>query len=555
MIFNIMTLMLAGAMYMLALALKSTSLRSFSFRDIIKISNISSTASRTKRTVGNGLLLISLALFVWLINHTINSDRIIFFQLLGLGIVLVIIRLSGFLFPRISILGLEIEIDPDSKFNLLHLRRSPFIIGGVALILLGGLSPLILEGVLHWRFSTYLRAERQTLEQERIEFNKKYQKRWVRLKERWVNEDVFFELLKSHNRFVIQGKAGVGKSWFLTSMRFHFYDHHPEETIIFMKAYDISTNKGGIIKRINSRIFHDFNWFSLPYTKRILADRSTMILIDGLDEVTYGERDKFAGMISKFSEKNEFKRNTVVVTTRPVGIAFPNTYERIELQGLTKDEAIGDIGRRNGELYHALNKHLQGHGGINYGLLKLLNYPQAFQLSAVDQEQAGRIYYAFLNRFGFLTTTSSPDGTMKMPLLSTYRDLDIVQELFLDALFGKIQIPLSSSDEARLQLFEHYLRKKIQMNCLSKHDKAISATVCDDAIALLTSLCESNTLRHPQPKTFKFTKDDLKGNLGNITRDTLFLEAEIFVEDGTEYVFENPLLASYFIEKLQRMSR
>ena len=142
-------------LYFVALTLQSTSLRRMRFAHVVNLALIRRRVPRRFRGHVFALLLaLSLILMGAAVWHSINVGRSVFILLAGFGAILIAIRLLGFLFTHISLIALEIDTDPGSStFNFAHLRRSPFILGGLTLVILAVGIPAVLDSILWAQFT------------------------------------------------------------------------------------------------------------------------------------------------------------------------------------------------------------------------------------------------------------------------------------------------------------------------------------------------------------------------------------------------------------------
>ena len=173
-------------LYFVALTLQSTSLRRMRFAhvEILRSSGAVCPDDFAARVCAL-LLALSLILIGVAVWDSINVGRSVFILLASFGAILVAIRLLGFLFTHISLIALEIDTDPgSSKFSFAHLRRSPFILGGLALVVLGVAIPAVLDSILWARFDSYRRQQWEALEADakRNGFRENYRPRtlWSR---------------------------------------------------------------------------------------------------------------------------------------------------------------------------------------------------------------------------------------------------------------------------------------------------------------------------------------------------------------------------------------
>ena len=172
-------------LYFVALTLQSTSLRRMRFAHVVNFALLRRRVPRnfraSLRPLARPLIDIDRRCRV----GSTNVGRSVFLLLASFGAILVAIRLLGFLFTHISLIALEIDTDPgSSKFSFADLRRSPFILGGLTLVVLGVGIPAVLDSILWARFDSYRREQWEALEAdaERNRFQENYRPRtlWSR---------------------------------------------------------------------------------------------------------------------------------------------------------------------------------------------------------------------------------------------------------------------------------------------------------------------------------------------------------------------------------------
>jgi len=556
---NITLATVGFGLYCLALILKSTSLRHLRFARIVDLAQIHRVPRRYRVWMQDGSLALSIILMGAALWQTINTDRSAFQLLANLAAMLVAVRLLGFFFTRVSLIVIEIETDSASKLSLTHLRRSPFILGGLALLIVGAGVPPALDGILQARFDSYRHEQRQALEAEANSagFAQNYNPRTLKMKGRAQNENEFFArvLLRGH-RVVIEGRAGVGKSWFLVQLRRWFHAKNPEMAVLFLNATDLQSGED-LVGHISHSVFGGLAWCARPVTQQILAQ--ALILVDGLDEVHSLNRDEVSGAIAQFARDETAAHSILVVTTRPTNLQqlLDTGFEVAKLSALTASETVRTL--RSPDRIRQLTGKLRAQVGHDHSVdepaLRLFYSGPVPDWAHISPEQAARLYWAFIDSFGFSASTPGPSGeNVRMPFLSTYRDLDIVEELFLKTLTGTPSQAPRSHTRMRSELIEQFVRRRIELNYpVAPGDVTFTQRVID-----ALTLEYADYLREtPHATSFRFDRSRFERVFDGTTLDKVVLESELLIEapDSEHLVFDNPALDLHFFVRARRLGQ
>jgi hypothetical protein len=536
-------------------------LRHLRFARIVDLAQIHRVPRRYRVWMQDGSLALSIILMGAALWQTINTDRSAFQLLTNLAAMLVAVRLLGFFFTRVSLIVLEIETDPASKLSLTHLRRSPFILGGLALLIVGVVVPPALDGILQARFDSYRQAEWQALQANaKLEgFEQNYIPRSLKMKGRAQNEDEFFSrvLLRGH-RVVIQGRAGVGKTWFLMQVRFWFHKKHPGTAVIFLNAKDLQPKDmqpgEDLVGQVSRTVFGGLAWGARPITRRILEQ--ALILIDGLDEVHSLNRDEVIDAITQLAQDKAFAHNILVVTTRPTNLQKlrQTGFEVAELPALTANESLSALRKpdRIAKLTGKLREQVGHDHPLEERALRQFYTGPVPDWTHIRPEQTERLYRAFIESFGFSARTPDPSsGKVRMPFLSTYRDFDIVEELFLKTLSAKPGLAPRTRAQMRTELIEQFIRRRIERNY---HAAPLDATFPQRVIDALTKTCSDYFREIPHATMFRL---DPSSNFEGTTLDKVVLESELLIEEpeSGRLVFDNPALDEYFLARARRLGQ
>ncbi len=566
-------------LYSLALLMKTTSLRRLR---ILRLPNLLLIRRRVPQPlrgwVSSALLAGSLLLIGFALWQTINIDRVAFTVVAIFGALLLAVRLLGFLFTHVSLILVDIQLDPGSRFNLAHLRRSPFILGGLVLVMLGAAVPGALDSILWARFHAFDRGQRILLDA----WAKKsgvsegaggsYRERNLTVDGDSSSEKQFFSrYLAPGRRILIEGRAGIGKSWFLNKLRWDFRNSNPAKRVVFLDAKQDLRPDDEVLDDFSRAAFGDLAPVARPIAKKVLAQ--ALIVIDGLDEA----KNKFGASdaVWRFAHDADLGLDTLVVATRQFGHGL--TKEAGFVQGYLSP--LDEIAS-NDEINSRLNK-LRGLRVDDVDLEQLrLCCLGKLQTLAVARGRLGqqppaelrlfyaspvpdwprippatleRMYRAFIGEF-FSNRTVVDRGSWResvLPFLSTYRDIDIVGELFLETITGELKA--ATIGEMRKALIERLITIRIIENYKSyptPNDVRSQQELAERVIADLTRACAAYLRVAPQATTFKFTLDQLRRNFDGTTLDQVLLEGEVMSRGANgSFSFENPALDDYFLAR------
>ncbi len=570
--FDNIALTTAGfGLYCLALILKSTSLRHLRFARIVDLAQIHRMPQRYRAWMYVGSLALSIIMMGAALWYTINTDRSAFWMLGSLGAMLVAVRLLGFFFIRVSLIVIEIESDPASKLSLAHLCRSPFIRGGLALLIVCIAVPSVLDGKLQERFDAYSQEEWKAFEAEANGqgFKQNYVPHTLKMKEVAQSEAEFFPrvLLPGH-RVVIWGRAGIGKTWFLTNLRYRFHDANPRTTVIFLKAKDIFQDPGSrdikvprhkplaedLLGHISNAAFGELAWGARPVTRQIMAQ--ALILIDGLDELHSLTREDAINVINQIAQDKGFRDNILVVTTRSTDLTQfeGGGFVVAELPVLTERESLEALENsyRMAKLAEKLRIQIGRDHPMDERLRQFYHGPTP-DWAHVSPEQTKRLYRAFIDSFGFSARTFDPDGgEVRMPFLITYRDLGIVEKLFFKFLTSKPDLTVRTHAQMRTELIEQFLYQRIEGNYQAA---PTDPTFPQRVINALAQQCANYLRMAPHATMFRFPRGSFQYGFDGTTLDKVVLESELlFEESGSgRLVFDNSALDKYFLAQARRL--
>jgi hypothetical protein len=570
---------LGFALFCLALILKSTSLQRLRFLRVVDLAQVRDMPQHHRARIFAGSLFLSLVMMGVALGQTVNTDRSTFHLLGILGVMLVVIRLLGFFFTKVSLIALEIETDK-SELNFTHLRRSPLIIGGLILLSVGIIAPNVFDNfVLQKRLDAYTKSQWQSLDEDarkqgfksslsearsaactspvtdagRQEFT--YRPRTLITPAGALNDSQFFhDKLNFRSRIVIEGRAGIGKTWFLMQLRFFFRNCQPERTVIFLPATDLTMGAGrriDVLDYVNRAAFSGLAWAARPFTRQILAE--ALILIDGLDEIgPIPTLEKPIASITQFAEDKSLERTTVVVTTRPLAAPIERLFTQkgfvtVGMRALTSDESTAELERP--DRIAKLTEKLRAQPPVaNVPLAGLFNIAPMPAWPTITTHETQTLFRVFVERF--FSTRIVLDKVEQMPFLSTYRDIGIVEDLFLETIAGKFKLPPASTpDEVRMQLIGRYLELRMAKNYHAQQSPDFARLVIDE----ITKVCLKSLHKGTQ-QTFGFDRSQFQRPFTDDMLEQIVLESELLTEREGRFVFDNPELDKYFLAMVRAHS-
>ena len=365
--------------------------------------------------------------------------------------------------------------------------------------------------------------------------------------ERSSSETEFFSSKEmepgSGRRILIEGRGGVGKSWFIDKLRFDYRDRYPNNVAVFLDAKDLTVHDE-VLEHISRDAFGGLAWGGLPVARRILAQ--ALILIDGLDEAE--DQDDASNAVRRFAQDEDLARDTVIVTSRPIDYPL-GSFMQVRLNPLVKRELLSELNNRAAKL-----KDLPAKLDQQPPTELLFFHPDPLQnWPRLTPEQVGQLYQDFVKKCFSAEFEDRGIGQV-MAFLSTYRDIDIVDELFRGTMTGAFRPVPQSVDELRQTLIKHFVRLRVVRNYRS-HFAPSDAKFAQRVIDMLTIDCSDYLREAPQTTTFAFDLRQFRRNFDGTTFDKVVLESELLSKDITKgrLVFANPELDRYFIEQAKEL--
>lgn len=348
----------------------------------------------------------------------------------------------------------------------------------------------------------------------------------------------------SGRRILIEGRGGVGKSWFIDKLRFDYRDRYPHNVTVFFDAKDLAVHDD-VLERISRDAFGGLAWGGLPVARRILAQ--ALILIDGLDEAK--DWEDASNAVRRFVQDADLARDTVIVTSRPIDYPL-SSFMQVRLNPLAKRESLAELNNRASKLKDLSAKPDQQPPAdlLFFHADPVQNWPH------LSPEQIGQLYQDFVRKFFSAEFADRGIGQV-MAFLSTYRDIDIVDQLFRETMTGALKPVPQSIDEMRQTLIKHFVRLRVVKNYRSHYgpsDEKFAQRVID----MLTIDCSEYLREEPQTTTFAFERAPLGREIfDGTTFDKVLLGSELLSEDITQgrFVFANPELDRYFIEQAKEL--
>ena len=543
------------ALYALALLVRSTSLKHFKFGSIIDLQKFRQLPVKHRGLLQMGFMLSALFLIALAVWNSIESDYSIFGWLVVLGLLLICVRLLGFYYPHISILFIEIELDSGFEFSLRHLTHSPFVLGGLFLAIIGG--------SLHYGLDNYLNSRFQSVNQNSLTEKVKWKEK-EKFDARYISREILFEdnttayesefvgLLRPGKRYVLIARAGSGKTWYINKLFFVNHEQYPGRNLIIFNKDNIDLDHE-LINDINHFYFSNMVRGSSPFARKI-ANKS-IVVIDGADE--FNDRSALVTRIMQFAGK--FKQSTILITTRPFGKDF-NNFEVLRFPYLAAKVVDKEIKAHAGEISKKLTiNQLRAITPVMASYIKLdLNRLPAM----ITPTFAHTLFERFLKAFEFnIQTIAGGAGSgYRYPFMNTYRDLNIVRDLFDKYITGNSLFAKNITGDRRQSigfLRDQYLSEKIRRNYKRIDNAKVNDEFIKGVLRLLTNKCRLYLQQKPHSKVIVFGRAAFYNeSVNNIPFSQIIAFSELMVEfpsvngSGVRISFDNPGLDEHFIRRV-----
>ena len=528
-------------------------LRFFVFIDIQSISHSTRIYGVFLEVVCYSLALL---LIVKAVSINIEIDRNIFWTLAVLGGVLILVRIFAVTFGNISVIGFELIVD-QAKLRQISLLRSPLIVGGTVLILLFGVVPFLtdrrmLMGVEKEQLLQHVqRVKEANKEREREEYITRTllaETKGETDSQRFLEESFFHNLTEQANQhYIISGKAGIGKTWFLRQLSIRVREIEATQFILDYNAGKLAqairkTEK--VEDFINKELFGPGSWYSMPLTRKIM--KNSVILVDGFDEVEIAKQPIVAKQLQKLA--GEYPDAAIVVTTRPGALGSIPAFMKLSLEEFSITQYKKSIKPiRMKKLKKQLDMELNKGASLDLHFLTLLGYEKSTIPKELSEKEIETHFTKFLENYKFDT----PIGGHYV-FMSTFRDMAIIEELFVAVLTGGIINEAALKGAGRKSICEQFLLQRIIRNCRASEKNPL---IAKKAIELLTEIADDTywSEKGMEKGITKFYFDEklFSNKFQNITLGNFLMESELILEDKIDkkcyYVFDNITIDSYFI--------
>ena len=536
----------ALAFYALALALNSKLIKRIKIGEkLIDVALKETIPFKSRRRSSWIFIVISIACFYYPLAVSLEMDRIFFMVLAGIGGIFLLIRRFYRFSDQFKLGPVYIEFISKPEADVPSLVQSPFVLGGLFIIVIG-LSPFALDSAYlvpqakNYHMTTTVQPIIKKVESPK--FQAVYQERDVFYT--WEgqphNEKIFADFIAANSqRIILSGRAGSGKSWFLRNLIYSLHKKDSTKPIVRIEAKNFSLYKT-LPEYINEASFPGLKWCSLPATRHVLS--SAIIFIDGFDEAKSQARIKIKESIEKFAKDSP--HSTIIIATRPLATEYlPVNFLQAELKDLTT-RMVGDaIDRIAGRLSNTIVE-LKEKQKIDRQFVNLL-LPQdrsATQLNWATKAQVKQLLRGFLGKYKF---DKRKNGMFLF--LSTFRDISIFEEMFQEAVFGNLSLAKQGQNFGRTQIYEYFIKAKIIKNYPVPEAKWY---IVDDAMNKMTQACECEQVN---PVTGKiamvksFGEDAFTAyKLEDTDLHELLLRSDVLLKEKERYKFQDDSIQAYF---------
>ena len=292
----------------------------------------------------NVFLSITIAISISLIGYDffrhVAINRDVVYILLKYGTILTVIYAFSLIGTQFSFLTIEIIGNGNRRTQIIN-RRKILKLGAIWLIT--GFAFLAFDlGLSAYYHLVYKREFRNYIVNKvnSPEFRDKYEGQSIRgisnynREERFTEKDLGYALLNNKKaKYVIKGKAGIGKSWMLNKMCGYIFEKQQSANIIFLKApTDIDVDQA-LLHNINRLVFKKLSFYTYPITETLA--KKFIIIVDALDEVKHPNRNELKLLLARSS--NILSNNAIVVTSRPFSDSLGG-YKEYAINDLSVDQ-------------------------------------------------------------------------------------------------------------------------------------------------------------------------------------------------------------------------
>ena len=536
------------SIYSFGLLTKSRSLKHFRLGrlfNITKIRNLSPAVCGAIQILSFSLSFSLISFGIW---SSTSQTHDMFLYVVIFGVCLIVVRMLGFVYPSISIGIMEIETDPEYSLTFGNVCRSPFVVGGIILVLLSGGGKYYID----YDYKKRLNAYQQLVLKEHDDWIKK-KDFYIKFKDRAVTpqnlsdtsimSDRFVNSLGPGDRILLVGRAGIGKTWYMRRLFELWKNKYPDKYLIFLNASDVEVDEG-IVYSINRKIVPSENPYTLPLT--IEAVNNAVIVIDGIDESNQPQKVE-----SKLVELARILPDSIVVVSSRffnfINKEFRDSYVEWELSPLTTSLSDEALSRGIKDNIKDIRTIIGRHIGDEFPVADL-GYSYDV-LSVSEDDEIYRLFRDFMSRFHLNYELVDENGRSMYAFYNTFRDVNVVLEVFGSFLDKKIEA--DGSDGMQRAILNSYLQGRISGNYKSQdHDVVESRS---NEVLQQISEVSRRALKRGRGKEVVLTQHDFLGNSieGN-TLENIVFESEIMVRKKTDkgyvYFFNNPFLDKFFTE-------
>ena len=281
----------------------------------------------------------------------------------------------------------------------------------------------------------------------------------------------------------------------------------------------------------------------------------SLILVDGLDEVKDNQRTRVViPAIVRFARDERFKKARMVIATRPTfdfGSPFVEVgFVSAVLPSMTPDELVEKL--QAPSRIKKLRDKLASQPPSTSTLRLFYPGPEP-KWKSITTGETTMVFLRFLDQIGFLAPARDPVSSVeRRPFLSTYRDLGIVEDLFLDAVGGNLQPAPQTLAEMHDRLVEKFMKLRMERNW---HSPSNNESLRQAVIDWIGQIClHYFDIKQPD-KPFSLPANVIeKERVLKAGYLELLLKSEIIImaqESGDTrlYLFDNPGIDNYLREQ------
>ena len=528
---NLTILSISFTTFLFALLIENDLIKRIKIGSIFEIEpSIESTRKKTFKIL---LFILSISLYIYTFFISVVSSRDIYFFTLIFGVALLILKVLTSISTSFGFAGIIIESKETEK-----LKINSNLIKASIIVISFSLTLYLFDMKLNSDFNNYeKRVTNQIIDETmKADFISKYLPKELKIENNIISEKELVKLVSCSNNinYFIKGRAGIGKSWFLKNFIKNL-KKTSEKYVLKIKARNLDTAIT-INEYLNKTIFGQYSWFTQPIINNKIL--KSILIIDGLDELDFSNRERLVNEIRRF--KKESSNTNIIITSRPIISAnISNDFKIASINHLSKKQ-VDKISKNR--LIKKFNHYLKEKKDL------IISFNNGIDSIPINQLNDNRIYTEYKK---FLSENKlNISNTTYYYLKPTFRDLDILEDLFFENLFySRVDNQIKLNRFGKTKIFETWIKKKIKTNS-TKLENKLGINYGDSIYNLVISELESIYLKNSNITSFNILITDLEHLYNDKYVKDIFMLTDLFIEDNNKITFRNHSIDEYFISMI-----